>query len=216
MADEESAGARGAGPELDDEPSAAAVVERLESLEDSVDSPEERQKARRIRRLGEGLYHLEQQAVGNVERRIRRYTTRDVAESFVGSAVFTIPLLVEGGVDDIAEHFATALVYGVPVYFLVNVAFIVTVTGGLLYYAEFRKVEMTYLFGVVPRRLLAVLLISLCTATVTMAMWGRLDPTAPFLSVCQVTVVWTAGAFGAGIGDLLPGQSEGPDVGDVV
>lgn len=215
MADEERASAERREPG-DEAPSAADVVERLESLEQTVDSPAERRKAGRIRRLGEGLYHLEQQAVGDVERRISRYTTRDVVESFVGSTVFTVPLLVEGGVADIAAHFATGLVYGVPAYFLVNVAFVVTVTAGLLYYAEFREVEVTLLFGFVPRRLLAVLLISLCTATATMAMWGRLDPAQPFLSICQVSVVWTAGAFGAGIGDLLPGESDAPDVGELV
>lgn len=198
------------------EPTAAEVVEKLESLEESVDSPEERQRARRIRRLGEGLYQIERQALGNVERRIQRYTTRDVVESFVGSTIFSVPLLVEGGVFDIGEHFATSLVYGVPVYFLVNLAFVGTVTYGMLYYAEFREVEMTYLFGVVPRRLAAVLVISFLTAAGTMAMWGRLDPAEPFLAVCQVSVVWTAGAFGAGLGDILPGQSDGRDLGDVV
>lgn len=199
----------------DEEATAAQVVEKLESLEESVDSPDERQKARRIRRLGEGLYHLEQQ-LGNVERRIQRYTSRDVVEAFVGSTVFSIPLLVEGGVGEIGEHFATGLVYGVPVYLLGNVAFVVAVTAGLLYYAEFREVELTYLLGFIPRRLAAVLVISFCSATLTMAMWGRLDPTQPFLSLCQVSVVWTAGAFGAGLGDILPGQSEGRDLGEVV
>lgn len=200
----------------DEEATAAEVVEKLESLEDSVDSPDEQQKARRIRRLGEGLYHLEQQALGNVERRIQRYTSRDVVESFVGSTVFSIPLLVEGGVGEIGEHFATGLVYGVPVYLLGNVAFVVAVTAGLLYYAEFREVELTYVFGFVPRRLAAVLVISFCSAALTMAMWGRLDPTQPFLSLCQVSVVWTAGSFGAGLGDILPGQSEGRDLSEVV
>lgn len=199
----------------DEEATAAQVVEKLESLEESVDSPDERQKARRIRRLGEGLYHLEQQ-LGNVERRIQRYTSRDVVEAFVGSTVFSIPLLVEGGVGEIGEHFATGLVYGVPVYLLGNVAFVVAVTAGLLYYAEFREVELTYLLGFIPRRLAAVLVISFCSAALTMAMWGRLDPTQPFLSLCQVSVVWTAGAFGAGLGDILPGQSEGRDLGEVV
>lgn len=199
-----------------EEPTAAEVVEELESLEESVDSPDERQRARRIRRLGEGLLHLERRALGNVERRIQRYTTRDVVEAFVGSTVFSVPLLVEGGVFEIGEHFATALIHGVPVYFLVNLVFVAVVTGGLLYYAEFRRVEVTYLFGVVPRRLAAVLCISFVTATGGMAMWGRLDPADPFLAVCQISVVWTAGAFGAGIGDILPGESEGSDLGDVV
>jgi uncharacterized membrane protein len=201
---------------VDEQPTAADVVEKLESLEESVDSPDERRKVRRIRRLGEQLYRLEQETLGNVEQRIQRYTTRDVVEAFVGSTLFSLPLHVEGGVQEIGEHFATSLVYGVPVYFLLNLAFVATVTGGLLYYAEFREVELTFVFGVVPRRLAAVLLISFFTAAATMALWGRLDPSDPFLAVCQVSVVWTAGAFGAGLGDILPGQSEGPDIEAVI
>lgn len=200
----------------DEEPTAAAVVEKLESLEESVDSEDERQKARRIRRLGEQLYQFERDALGTVEKRISRYTSRDVIESFVGSTIFSMPLLVEGGVAVIGEHFATTLVYGVPVFFLANVLFVASITGGLLYYAEFREVEITYAFGVVPRRLMAVLVISFLTAAGTMALWGRLDFSKPFLAVCQISVVWTAGAFGAGLGDILPGQSEGHDIGEFI
>jgi uncharacterized membrane protein len=200
----------------DDEPTAAEMVEELEHLEATVSAGEERQKARRVRRLAEGLYGLERRAVDGVGGRIRDYTSRDVAEAFVGSTLFSLPLVVEGGVLDIGEHFATSFVYGLPVYFLGNVVFVTAVTAGLLYYAEFREVEMTYLFGVVPRRLTGVLTIAFLMAAATMAMWGRLDPSRPFLTVCQVSVVWTAGSFGAGIGDILPGESEGADLGDVL
>ena len=89
--------------------------------------------ARRVRRLGEALYGLEQRAVGNVGERIRTYTTRDVTEAFVGSTLFSLPMLVEGGVFEIGEHFATSLVYGLPVYFLTDLLFVATVTAGLLY-----------------------------------------------------------------------------------
>ncbi|WP_254841318.1 hypothetical protein [Natronomonas marina] len=195
---------------------AAEVVEELERLESSVSSPEERRIASRIRSLGAGLYGLERRAVGGVGEHIRSYTTRDVAEAFVGSTLFSLPLVVEGGVLDIGEHFATGFVYGLPVYFLGNVAFVTVVTAGLLYYAEFRDVEVTYLFGVVPRRLTGVLTIAFLMAAATMALWGRLDASRPFLTVCRVSVVWTAGSFGAGLGDILPGESEGADLGDVL
>ena len=107
----------------------------------------------RVRRHGKGLYHLQRQALGNLERRIQRYTTRDVVDAFVDSTIFVVPLLVEGGVFDVGAHSASALVSGVPVYFLANVAFVATVTDGMLYYAGFREVEVTDSFGVVPRRL---------------------------------------------------------------
>lgn len=199
----------------DEDTTAAEVVDELENLEASVSSEEERRMARRVRRLGEGLYGLEQRAVGNVGERIRTYTTRDVTEAFIGSTLFSLPLLVEGGVFDIGEHFATSFVYGVPVYFLGNVVFVTTITAGMLYYAEFRNVEVTFVYGVIPRRLTAVLIIAFLTAAATMALWGRLDPSRPFVTLCQVSVVWTAGSFGAGLGDILPGESEGEDIGDI-
>jgi len=202
--------------EEDQESTAAAVVEELETLEESVSSPEEQRQARRLTRLAAGVYDLEQRAVGDVTGRIRTYTTRDVTEAFVGSTLFSLPLLVEGGVFEIGEHFATSLVYGVPIYFIVNVLFVTTVTAGLLHYAEFREVEVTYLFGVVPRRLTAVLVIAFVTAAGTMALWARLDFSRPFGSLCQVSVVWTAGSIGAGLGDILPGESEGADLGEVL
>lgn len=200
----------------DEDSTAAAVVDELESLEDSVSSPEEQRQARRVRRLAEGLYDLERRAVGDVTGRIRTYTTRDVTEAFVGSTLFSLPLLVEGGVFEIGEHFATTFVYGVPVFFLGNLLFVTVVTAGMIYYAEFRKVEVTYLYGLVPRRLTAVLVIAFVTATATMALWGRLDLSRPFVALCQTSVVWTAGSFGAGLGDILPGESTGPDLGDVL
>lgn len=198
----------------DGDPTTADIVEQLESLEEAVSSPEERQRARRIRRLGEQLVALERRAVGNVEDQIDKYTTRDATEAVVGSTFFSLPLVVEGGVADIGRHFATNFVYGVPVYFLGNVLFVVAITVGLLYFTDFRDVEVTYAFGFVPRRLVAVLGIAFLTATAAMALWGRLDAARPFLSLCQISVVWTAGAFGAGLGDILPGESAGADIGD--
>ncbi|MFQ3318704.1 MAG: putative membrane protein [Natronomonas sp.] len=198
------------------EPSAADVVDRLESLEQTVDDPDEQHKARRIRRLGEQLYRLEQQALGNVEDRIDRYTSRDVVESFIGSTIFALPLLVEGGIFEIGEHFATTLVYGIPIYFLTNVVFVTAITAGMLYFADFRDVELVLMFGFIPRRLTAVLTISFITAIATMALWGRLELATPFVALCQASVVWTAGSFGAGLGDILPGESEGRDLGEFI
>jgi hypothetical protein len=45
--------------------------------------------------------------------------------------------------------------------------------------------------------------------------WGRLhegDPTA-LERVGRIAVVWAAAAFGAGLGDILPGESQGEDLG---
>ena len=158
------------------ESTGAEIVDELETLEASVSSEEERRMAERIRRFGEALYGLEQRAIGDVGERIRTYTTRDVAEAFVGSTLFSLSLVVEDGVFETSEHSATSLVFGLPVYFLGNLVFVTVVTAGLLYSAEFRRVEATDVLGAVPRRLAAVLVTAFVTAAATMALWGRLDP----------------------------------------
>jgi hypothetical protein len=60
-----------------------------------------------------------------------------------------------------------------------------------------------------------VLTASFVTTAGTTMRLGRRDLSEPFLAVCQVSVVWTAGAVGAGLGDTLPGQSGGRDVGEI-
>jgi len=106
----------GVADEDERESTGAEIVDELETLEASVSSEEERRTAERIRRLGEALYGLEQRAIGGVGERIRTYTTRDVAEAFVGSTLFSLSLVVEGGVFETGEHSTTSLVFGLPVY----------------------------------------------------------------------------------------------------
>ncbi len=200
----------------EDDPTPVEVVEHLEALEESIDSAADQQKAKRIRHLGEQLHRFEQAQLERVEGQISRYTTRDVIETVVGATIFSLPLLVEGGVYEIGTHFATTMVYGLPIYFIGNIVFVTIVTSGMLYYAEFRDVEITYLFGVIPQRLTAVLIIAFLVAAGTMSLWGQLAWSDPFVAVCQISVVWTAGAFGAGLGDILPGESRGTPLGDLI
>lgn len=50
----------------------------------------------------------------------------------------------------------------------------------------------------------------------TMFMWGRLhlgDPTT-LEQIARISVVWTATAVGATLGDILPGESQGEDLTD--
>ena len=186
------------------------LLDQLETLEATVDAPEERAEVRETMKLARRL------PVGTaVSRRIERYTTRDVAESVVGSVLLSLPLLVEDGVYDIADHMATTFVAGVPIFFLINLGFIVTVTAGLLYYAEFRNVAVVDpVFGVVPRRLLGVLIVSFLVSTLMMTMWGRVEGwDDPWVALCRVSVIWAAAAFGGAIGDILPGEGSGREVG---
>ena len=193
-------------PDIDD------LLNKLDALEATVDDDHERRKVR--------------QTIAMVERmpgskaftsRISKYTGRDMAESFVGAVIFSLPLLVEDGVFEIAEWFVATTVGPVPLFLTLNVAFVVAVTAGVLYYADFRDVRVhNPFFGVIPRRLVAVLLISLVVAFSTMFLWGRLHEGSPTTSEAfgRVTVIWAAAAFGASLGDILPGESEGRGLGE--
>ena len=185
------------------------VLAQLSQLEDRLEGTNEEESVKQTRRMVERLPGRE---------RISRYTTRDVAESFVGGIVFSLPLLVEDGVFEIAEWFVEISAGPVPVFLLVNILFVVTLVAGLLYYTDIRDVEMRRLYGVIPTRLSSILLVSLLVAFGTMLMWGRLfeeDPTA-LEQFGRVTVIWAAAALGATLGDILPGESSGQDIADTL
>ena len=181
------------------------VRARLKELEGAVDHPDERREVRRTIGLVDRL------PSPSVRDRIRKFTRRDIAETFVGSILISLPLLVEDGVFDIADHFVET-----PIFFVLNAAFIISMTAGLIYYADFRDVKVHRpLFGLVPRRLVAVLTISILTATFMMTVWGRVGGwTDPNVGVARVSVVWAAAAFGGALGDILPGESSGSDIND--
>ena len=206
-------GAEGVTPPYGPEnPDINDLRSKLDALKETVDEPHEREKV--------------QQTISLVERmpgssafttRITKFTSRDMAEAFVGAVLFSLPLLVEGGVFEIATWFVEATYAGVPVFLFLHVAFVLTMTAGLLYYADFREIEVTHpILGVIPRRYAGILTVSLVTATFMLLLWGRLheeDPTA-LEQLGRITVVWAAAAFGAGVGDILPGESKGDDLGE--
>lgn len=97
----------------------ADVVDQLDTLDVTVDTPEEHQEIERAKTM------VQQLSVGVFGERIRKYMTRDMAEAFVGRIVFLIPLLVEDGVYEIVEHFLTVSVGGWPVLLLGNTAFVI-------------------------------------------------------------------------------------------
>lgn len=182
------------------------VLSHLRHLEGKVTDAEHREDIEHARRL---LRHLP----GSDN--IQKYTTRDMGEALVGSIIFALPLLVEDGVFLIADHFLSRPVAGVPVYLLGNVAFVLALTTGLLYAVDFREVRIVNpIFGVVPRRLVGVLTISLLATAGLMLLWGRmfLDDPTPAAAFARVTVIWAAAALGASLGDILPGESKGTDL----
>lgn len=187
------------------------LLDHLAELEKLVDSIEERRKVRTALRAAEDL-----PGPGVFGEHIQKYTTRDMAEAFVGAIIFSVPLLVEDGIFDIADHFLTTTIAGVPVYFATNIAFIVLMAYGLLYWADIQRVQITRpILGIIPRRLLGVLLISLLTAGTMMTLWGRVDWANPIEAIARISVIWTMSTFGGAIGDILPGESAGADVNDL-
>ncbi|MFB6309421.1 MAG: DUF2391 domain-containing protein [Haloarculaceae archaeon] len=189
------------------------LLDHLEDLEASVDTHEEREDIRDAMWMARNL--SDDDIFGE---EIRKYTGRDMAEAFVGAILFAVPLLVEDGVFDIAAHFLSGQVLGVPVFFLVNTAFVVLMTYGLIYWTGIQDVYVNRpLLGVIPRRLVGVLVISFLTTAAMMTLWGRVGGwTDPVVAFARVSVVWTVAAFGAGLGDILPGESKARDVNDVL
>ena len=88
------------------------------------------------------------------------------------------------------------------------------ITAGLLYAVDIREVENPNpIFGIVPRRLVGLLVISFVCAFGMMFLWGRLqegNPTA-LESFGRATVNWVSTALGAVLADILPGEGKGED-----
>ncbi|WP_247728955.1 hypothetical protein [Halovivax limisalsi] len=147
---------------------------------------------------------------------IQKYTSRDVAEAFVGSIFFSIPLLVEDGVYDVADFFLSFRVGFVPIYLLVNAVFVLLMILALVYWAGPQDVRISRpIFGVVPRRLVGIALVSFLTAAALTTMWGRVAHwDDPVVALARISVVWTVASFGAALGDILPGESSGADIND--
>ncbi|USZ68023.1 DUF2391 domain-containing protein [Halorussus salilacus] len=177
-------------PDIDD------LLDELEQLEETVDDPEERAQVRETLRVARRV------RPGGFGRVIRGFDRHDAAEALVGSVVFGIPMLVEGGTLEIGE-FVAAHPPALGGTLVGTVALVI----GVLYVAEIQQVEIHQpLFGVVPRRLVGVLGISFSTAVVTMTAWGRVDWADPWLAFCQVSVTFAAMALGGALGDILPGS----------
>jgi uncharacterized membrane protein len=186
------------------------ILSQLNELEQTIDTDEQHQELRETKHL------IERLPGGDfLDDQIDKYTTRDLGEAFVGSIIFGLPLLVEGGVFEIADHLLTVWIAGIPIYLVAHIAFVITLTTGLIYAVDFREVKIVNpIFGLVPRRLVGVLLISLLTVVGLMALWGRMsidDPTTMAI-FARVTVIWAAASLGASLGDILPGESRGTDL----
>ncbi len=172
------------------------LVDDLAAIEEEVDDPEARE---RLRDAMTRLAALQPPGFGNV---IVGYDYRDAAEGLLGSLIFGIPMVVEGGTLEIG-----AFVAATPSLLAGTVLATLGVVVAILYVAEFQDVRVSEpLLGVVPRRLAGVVTISLVTAAVMLTAWGRIDWAEPRLAVATVAVAWFPMAIGAALGDIVPGS----------
>jgi uncharacterized membrane protein len=179
-----------------DPPDSGDLMDSLEALEAQADSGEE------VRLIREAMDLVEEvDRPGAFGRVIVGFDRGDAAEALLGSIVFGLPMLVEGGTQEVGSFLATH-----PAYHLGTLAATVGLVVGILYVAEIQDVRVRDpLLGFVPRRLVGVLSIAFAVALGSMTLWGRVDWSTPEVAFAQVTVAFTAMAIGASLGDILPG-----------
>jgi uncharacterized membrane protein len=192
--------------ELTDSALVVALQEQFDELEAAVGNAAERREVQRLR--VEAVEAAMDRALGD---RIRKYTGRDIAEGFVGSIFFAVPFLVEDGVFEVAAYFLSFRLGAFPVFFMLNAVFVVLMIAALVYWAGPQDVQVYRpVFGVIPRRLVGIAVVSFLTAAALMTMWGRVGEwQEPVVALARISVVWTVAAFGAALGDILPGESSG-------
>ena len=197
--------------ELTDGELLGALHREFDDLESVVDDATDRHEVTRIR---EETVRATLDDAFNT--RIQKYTSRDIAEAFVGSVFFSIPLLVEDGVFEVATFFLSFRAGSLPVYVLFNVAFVSLMILALVYWAGPQDVQVSRpILGVIPRRLVGIAVVSFLTVAALMTMWGRVDGwDDPAVALARISVVWTVASFGAALGDVLPGESSGTDIND--
>jgi uncharacterized membrane protein len=177
-------------------PDMGDLYDELEALADAVDDPAERERVAAAMRTAAAV-----EPVGVFGRVVSGFDRGDAAEALLGSALFGIPMLVEGGTSEVGEFLAMH-----PVSVLGTFAFTVVAVVGILYVSDIQDVRVTHrLLGVVPRRLAGVLGISFAFAVVSMTTWGRVDWATPAVAVAAIGVAWVPMAIGAALGDILPG-----------
>jgi hypothetical protein len=174
-------------------PDIADAMEELAELEEFVDSPAEREQVREAMRT---LRRTRRQPFGRLR---EGFDLRDAGEALVGSFVFGIPMVVEGGTLEVGGFIA-----GRPAVLGLTVLLGLALVLGILRAVEFEKVEADLIGGVLPFRLVGILAIAAGTAVVLMTAWGRVDWTQPRVAASQTLVTAVVMAVGASLGDILP------------
>lgn len=174
------------------------LLDELEALEDHVGDHASRSRVRESIRLARRI-DSDDGVFGQV---IKGFDRNDAAEALVGSVVFGIPMVIEGGTLEAGAFIATH-----PLYFVGTLAFGVSLVYGLLFVARVQDVRVIDPFlGFIPRRLAGVLAIAALTAVSMMTAWGRVDWGDPWIATGQIVVCFVGMSVGAALGDILPGS----------
>ncbi|WP_436930373.1 hypothetical protein [Halosimplex halobium] len=189
-------GAAGDDPDRDRDPDPDIddVLDDLEELEDLVDRPEERERVREAMRTARRANRP--RVVGRIR---DAFDLRDAGEAVVGAFLFGIPMVVEGGTQEIGVAIEDS-----PVAVALTAALGFLVVLGILHAARFEAVEADLIAGVVPRRLVGILGISAGMAVGLMTLWRRVDWSQPDVAAAQCLVTAVVMAVGASLGDVLP------------
>ncbi|MFD1644706.1 DUF2391 domain-containing protein [Haloarchaeobius litoreus] len=180
----------------DGPPDMGDLYDELEALAATVDDPEEQERVASAMRTAAAV-----ESEGVFGRVVQGFGRGDLAEVLLGSALFGIPMLVEGGTTEVGEYMTAH-----PVYVAGTLAFTVALVVGILYVSDIQDVRVTDAYlGVVPRRLVGVLGGSFVFAITAMTAWGRVVWSDPELAFASVTIAWVPMAIGAALGDILPG-----------
>lgn len=219
MTEEPPAGTRDDGPDrselVTDDPSddPSGMEDLITDLDDLAAGAATEETRTEVRETGDLLEAA--RGRGLIESDRRDLQVSDAAEAFVGSVVFAAPLLVEGGVFEVATHLMTFFRFGVPVFLVANTAFVVLMTYALVEWTGRNREETALLFGRFPVRVLMILGVSFLVATILMTVWGRVGEwQQPTEALARINVIWTVGSLGAALGDILSFDNEpaaGPD-----
>jgi uncharacterized membrane protein len=184
--------------DLDDDEDLQRLLAEFDALAETVDSPEEQERVRAARNAAV-LAADDAEVFGRV---IKGYDRADLAEAFVGSLLFGIPMFVEGGTNEVGAFLAAT-----PLSLVGTVLGTIGLAIGILYVADIQDVRVYKpILGIVPRRLVGVLGAAFVTALVMMTAWGRVDWGAPLLAFATVVTAFVPMSVGAALGDILPGS----------
>ncbi|GGM63749.1 putative membrane protein [Halarchaeum rubridurum] len=181
----------------DDGADVSDLMDDLEELEAHVESEAGREAVAEAMATASELGHR-----GTFGRVIRGFDRTDAAEAALGSVLFAMPMVVEGGTRDVGVYIASH-VGGLAGTLAATVAMVY----GILYVADIQDVRVKDpILGFLPRRLAGVVTISLGITALIFTGWGQVDWGDPWVAACVIAVAWAPTAIGAALGDILPGS----------